>query len=276
MAGPQGNGAGERVAVRVGVRRRFPGVRSISALMLREMATTYGRSPGGYIWALLDPIAAVALLSIVFSIAFAKPPIGNNFALFYATGYLPYMLYFDVSQKLGVAVRFNKPLLAYPSVSYIDALASRFLLNVATHLMVFLIVMSGLAWFYDLTLILNHAAIANALLMASALALGVGTLNCYLLSAFPLWERLWAIINRPLFIMSGVLFLVDHVPEPFRFFLMLNPIAHVIAEMRVGFFVTYDATFVSPTYVYLWSAVTLFFGLLLLHRYHKDILNDGA
>jgi capsular polysaccharide transport system permease protein len=244
--------------------------------MLREMATTYGRSPGGYIWALLDPIAAVALLSIVFAIAFAQPPIGNNFALFYATGYLPYMLYFDVSQKLGVAIRFSKPLLAYPSVSYIDALVSRFVLNVMTHLMVFLLVMGGIIIILDLNIILNHAAIAHALFMASALALGIGTLNCYLLSAFPLWERLWAILNRPLFILSGVLFLLDNVPEPFRSILALNPVAHVIAEMRAGFFVTYDATFVSAAYVYLWSAVTLFFGLLLLHRYHKDIINDGT
>ncbi|MEL6475009.1 MAG: sugar ABC transporter permease, partial [Pseudomonadota bacterium] len=34
-------------------RRRFASLRSIIALMLREMATSYGRSPGGYLWAVL-------------------------------------------------------------------------------------------------------------------------------------------------------------------------------------------------------------------------------
>ena len=31
---------------------RFATLRTITALILREMATTYGRSPGGYVWAI--------------------------------------------------------------------------------------------------------------------------------------------------------------------------------------------------------------------------------
>ena len=30
--------------------------RTISALIMREMQTTYGRSPGGYLWAVLEPV----------------------------------------------------------------------------------------------------------------------------------------------------------------------------------------------------------------------------
>ena len=40
--------------------------RTVVALMLREIATTYGRSPGGYVWALADPILGIALLTLVF------------------------------------------------------------------------------------------------------------------------------------------------------------------------------------------------------------------
>jgi hypothetical protein len=47
--------------------------RTITALILREMATTYGRSPGGYLWAVLEPVAGVALLSLVFSLALRNP-----------------------------------------------------------------------------------------------------------------------------------------------------------------------------------------------------------
>ena len=36
--------------------RRFASFRAIGALILREMATSYGRSPGGYIWAILEPV----------------------------------------------------------------------------------------------------------------------------------------------------------------------------------------------------------------------------
>ena len=43
-------------------RPRFQMGRTVVALMLREMATTYGRSAGGYAWAILDPVLGVTLL----------------------------------------------------------------------------------------------------------------------------------------------------------------------------------------------------------------------
>ena len=50
--------------------RSFPTLRAISALILREMATAHGRIRGGYLWAVAEPVAAVTLLVLVFSVAF--------------------------------------------------------------------------------------------------------------------------------------------------------------------------------------------------------------
>ncbi|MEO0656736.1 MAG: sugar ABC transporter permease, partial [Pseudomonadota bacterium] len=74
-------------------RRRFASLRSIIALMLREMATSYGRSPGGYLWAVLEPAAGIAILTLIFSFAFIGPPIGTSFPMFYATGMVPFLAY---------------------------------------------------------------------------------------------------------------------------------------------------------------------------------------
>jgi len=161
-------------------------------------------------------------------------------------------------------------------VTYIDTILSRFLLNLLTHLVVFIIVMGGIILFYDLNIALNMPAIAQAFGMAAALALGIGSLNCYLSSTFPLWERIWSIVNRPLFLVSGVFFLVDNMTETYRNLLLLNPLAHMISQMRAGFYMTYDARLVSPTYVYAIAIGCLFFGLLLLNRYHRDILNEDG
>ena len=45
---------------------RFRMPRTIVALVLREMATTHGRSPGGYVWAVLEPVAALIVMTVVF------------------------------------------------------------------------------------------------------------------------------------------------------------------------------------------------------------------
>lgn len=254
---------------------RFRAVRAVGALILREMSTTYGRSPGGYFWAVAEPAAGIALLSFAFSLAIRAPTLGNNFALFYATGYLPFMLYFDVARRVSMSIAFSRPLLMYPPVTYIDALIARWLINTLTHLLVFCIVISGLWLFYDLQLILDHSAIARSLIMAAALALGVGVLNCFLFAMFPLWDRVWGILNRPMFLISAVVFTPDVVPEPFRGWLLLNPLVHVVGEMRRGFYPTYDAAYLSYVYVMAWAVISLALGLALLRLYRARIMSTA-
>jgi capsular polysaccharide transport system permease protein len=86
----------------------------------------------------------------------------------------------------------------------------------------------------------------------------------------------WNILNRPLFMVSGVFFLVDQMPQPMRGWLMLNPLTHALAEVRAGIYATYDAPFVQPVYPYAVGLVALFFGLLLLSRHHRFLATEGA
>ncbi len=99
--------------------------RAIGALILREISTTYGRSPGGYIWAVLEPAAGIALLTLVFSIGFRTPPLGASFALYYAAGILPLMMFTELSGKLAQTIQFSRALLVYPRVTFLDALIAR-------------------------------------------------------------------------------------------------------------------------------------------------------
>ena len=47
-----------------------------------------------------------------------------------------------------------------------------------------------------------------------------------------------------------------------------------IAEMRKAFYPTYDIPWVYPSYVFLMAAVTLALGLVGLHRWVLDALDD--
>lgn len=116
-----------------GLRFRF--LRSFSALILREMTTSYGRSPGGYVWAILEPVAGLVLLSVVFSFIVRTPALGTNFMYFFAGGLLPFALYNSVSTAVSTSIRFSKALLEYPAVNFVDALLARFVLNAMTQLL---------------------------------------------------------------------------------------------------------------------------------------------
>lgn len=254
-------------------RKRTGIVQTVIALMLREMSATYGRSALGYLWAILEPVAGIFLLTFIFSLGFRSPSLGTNFPLFFASGILPFLAYMDISGKMSVALRFSKQLLFYPGVTYTDALIARFILNALTSIMIGVVLFPLIIIFYDLNVIIDMEAIAWGYTLAFALGAGVGTLNCFLLSVFPIWERAWAVLNRPLFLVSGVIFLFDTVPLPYRDWMWWNPLIHPIGLVRKGIYSTYDANYVSSIFVMAVAGITLALGLLLLRRYHRDIVN---
>ncbi len=237
------------------------------------MVTTYGRSPGGYLWAVLEPVAAIALLAFAFSLAFRAPSLGISFPLFYATGYLPYMVFHDVSAKTAVAIRFSRPLLNFGAISWMDVLAARFLLNLFTHIVVGALVIGAMLVFLPTRAAPDVPAILLALVMVASLTLGVGVLNAFLFLAFPAWERIWMIVTRPLFIISGVFFLFEDVPSDIRQFLWFNPLFHVTGQMRAGFYPTYGADYVSPVFAIGLGVGLLVIGLLLISRHADGLIH---
>ncbi|MCA0998650.1 ABC transporter permease [Alloyangia pacifica] len=254
-------------------KRSFPGARAIAALILREMATSYGRSPGGYVWAILEPVGGIVMLSLAFSAVMRTPALGISFPMFYATGMLPFLLYVNLQGKISSALNFSKALLAYPTVTFVDAILARFILEVMTKLLVSYIIFGGVMLLYETRVTLDFPKILESFALAAFLGLGLGTLMCYVFTRFPLFQKAWGIVTKPLFLISCIFFLYQNMPEPYQSYLWYNPLVHIVGLMRAGFYPSYDASYVSQVYVLSISGISFVLGLLLLKRYHAEILS---
>lgn len=254
-------------------KRRFPTLRTILALVLREMSTRYGRTPGGYIWGIMEPLAAIMFLSLGFSLLIRTPSLGTSFLLFYATGMLPFSLYQTLSGSVASALNFSRPLLKYPTVTWVDAIIARFLLNSLTSILISALLLTGILAVTDSRSALDLPVMVQAFGLAMLLGLGVGVVNCVLKGLYPMWGLVWGILSRPLFLASGVLFLHEDMPPLAQEILGYNPLIHITGLMRTGFYSTYNPTYISVTYVLAVSLTILTMGLLLLRRYHRVILN---
>ncbi len=252
--------------------RHFRMLRTVSALIMREMATTYGRSPGGYVWALLEPAGAVAMLTLMFSLAMRVPPMGDNFALFYATGYLPFVLFNDMGSKIAGVISFSRPLLTYPAVTYIDALLARYLLTMLTHIVVGIVIFGGIIILLPTDSAPDVLKILKAYAIIGFLGLSVGLMNCYLMTAFPAWGRIWWVLTRPLFLISGIFFTYDDLPAIAQDILWYNPLLHGVGFMRTGFYLTYKGDYLSLLYVCSVSAMLAILGLLLVRLNYRAFL----
>lgn len=259
--------------VRRGKRPSFPTIRNVLALMLREMSTRYGRTPGGYIWAVLEPFAAILFLSLGFSLLLRSPSLGTSFLLFYATGYLPLNLYFALSGPVSKSLQFSKPLLRFPAVSWIDAILARFVLNSLTGVLVAILLLTVILNIVETRTVLDLNPVVEAFALAMLLGLGIGTLNCTLIGLFPVWDVVWSVVTRPLFLASGVIYIYEDLPTFAQNILWYNPLIHVTGLARTGFYPTYSPTYIDHAYVIFFSLILCALGLLLTKRYHREILN---
>ena len=246
--------------------------RVVFALMLREMSTAYGRSPGGYLWAVAEPVLALAALSAVFSLALRNPPLGDSFALFYATGYLPFMLFNDVANKAATSLNYSRPLLQYPAVTFADVLLARGLLHLLTHVLIAYLMFFGLVLLAGADIRPDVLRMAQSYAIGAPLGLGVGTFNCYLMTAFPAWERVWQIITRPLFLVSGIFLPFGAMPDLAQDILWWNPLIHVVGFLRQGVYGHYEGAYLSALYPLLVALGLMALGLLLLWRNHARLI----
>lgn len=250
---------------------RFMTVRTVAALMLREMTTTYGRSPGGYLWAVLEPALGIGLLTFIFSLALAKPALGVSFPLFYATGLVPFLMYLAISNAVAQSVNSAQNLLAYPRVTFMDTIMARAILNFMTQLMVAALLFSSIIKLTQAPTTPDYPKIMAAMLALFVFSTALGVMNCYLMAQLPLWQRVWGILNRPMFFVSAIFFLPDSVPEDFGNLLWWNPIVHLICATREGFYTGYESDFASLSYVFVVSLIMLVIGTTLLRRFHRDL-----
>jgi capsular polysaccharide transport system permease protein len=110
--------------------------------------------------------------------------------------------------------------------------------------------------------------------MIAALAFGVGSINSYLMTAFPVWERLWVVITRPLALVSGLFFTFDDLPEAAQAILWFNPLLHSVGEIRAGFYAAYRSDYISPLFVFSLSLLLAVIGLMLLNRHNRKLMNE--
>ncbi|WP_292019629.1 ABC transporter permease [Maritimibacter sp. UBA3975] len=256
-------------------RRSFPTLRTVGALVLREMSARYGQSPGGYLWAFLSPLLMIAALTIAFSFLQKTPRLGTSFIMYYASGHLVFAIFGQVGGPVTQSLKFSRSLLRFPTVIWLDTVLARFALNALTATAVYFILLYAIAAGSGHGLRFDLPPVLLAVALAVALAFGFGVLTCYLFMELPIAGRLWGFAARPLFIVSGVLFLYEDFPPRVQDVLWWNPLMHITSIAKAGIFQKYDPNWTAPLYVLTVALVLAVAGLFLLRQHHDRLLNGG-
>lgn len=235
----------------------------IGALILRDTHVRFGRTRLGYLWVLIEPIAHAVGLSLVHYALGRRSPLGGSMALFFMTGLLPFFLWSKVSSRLVSAFTSDRPLLNVPVVTHLDILVARALLEGATWLIVSTILVALLVaigfgpWPSDL------GSLCGAIGALFLLAVGVGMINATMSALLQSWHNVFGIVTRPLYLASGIFYLVDQVPATAQRFLVWNPLVHGIEWVRTSFYPGYAAATLDKSYLVQFAITAFVLGLAL-------------
>ena len=236
--------------------------RVIYALVIRETRTRFGDSKLGYGWALLEPIAHILMLSLVFAVMMrGRPPIGDEFFIFYYTGIIPYHVFVHTSSSMTYAIASNGSLLQLPLVGTFDVLMARGLLELLTDTLVAVILLAGFGALGLGAMPHEFAGVSVSLLVVWLLGCGCGFLNAVINAFAKSWDKIWAQLTRLLYFCSGIFYVPGMMPEWIRDILTWNPVLHAVDWFRSSFFREYEPHWLDHSYLVMAAVATLLAGL---------------
>lgn len=238
------------------------------ALFLREALTRLTAGRAQWFWLLLEPVFHAAYLILIFTAIRIHSVGGIETTLWITVALLSFFLFRRTAIQTMHGISANRALFSYRQVKPVDTVLVRSALELFTSLFVFAIILTGLSLFGFAVLPVEPLAVFAAITGLWVLGTGIGLIASVAAELLPELGRLITLAMTPLYFASGIMFAPASVPQPYRDWLLLNPIVHGLEAVRLGFAPHYHAAPEhSLTYLFCWGLITLVFGLSLHRRY---------
>jgi ABC-type polysaccharide/polyol phosphate export permease len=205
----------------------------IWALALKELRVRYKRSALGFMWALLNPLMMMVILTVVFSHIMRLPV--QSYAIFLLSALLPWTFF---SQALSYAVESivgNGELLkkvkvakaVFPLAAVISNVLN-FLMSLVPLVLILAVLRFPLHWTW-------------IFLPVPMLALFLFTLGCGFLCAtlnvfYRDMSHIVQIVLQAWFYLSPVMYSLEFLPQRFRGLFRLNPMLYLLNEFRMAIY----------------------------------------
>jgi capsular polysaccharide transport system permease protein len=241
----------------------------IAALILRELHTRYGRDNIGYLWMLLEPgllATSVAALHFGQRQHTDMSPIG--FAL---CGYCTFIIFRSIITRAEATLESNKPLLFHRTVTILDMVLARVLLEAISTIATLIILWAGACALGLAEPPARLLTLMGAVLFLVWFSAGVGMTICagaYMSKAFAKFVHPVMYIIMPI---SGAFFLLIWIPQPYRDYLAWSPLMQIFEMLHTGQFEAVESPYYDLGYITAWCLGSTLVGLLSLRIVRRHV-----
>lgn len=247
----------------------------VYALFIREIRAQIEGRWLGLLWTLFEPIAHLAILLLLFTFVRHLISPGIDPSLFLVTGLVPFFMFRNLALRGADAARQSAGLFSYRQVKPFDTLVARCLVEVAQHSVTYAILLATLAWLgID---VLPELPLELIGMSAALIALGFGLALTLMVACHerPRLRSVVGVVFAPLYLLSGVIFPMQGLPQEWVDWLLLNPMLHLIELSRHYFAAHYRLLDgVSLAYPAAWALVLCALGMSMYRVNRQRLLTS--
>ncbi len=238
------------------------------ALFLREAVTRISIGRAAWVWLLVEPIVQVILLMLLFTVVRMRVVGGMDTAVWVMVGLLAFFMFRRTAMQVMNAVHPSQALFTYRQVKPVDTTLVRGVLEGFLTLLISLVLVTSSA-------LLGLEVIPDDMLLVLVsffglwlIGVGFGLIFSVISELVPEVGKVVGFTMMPLYLLSGVIFPINAIPQSFRDVVLLNPLIHAVEFARLGFSSQYSVvTGLDLRYVFFIALVFVFFGLALHVRF---------
>ena len=242
----------------------------LEEIVKKNFSSKYKDSALGVFWTILSPLLMMALFTIIFSTIFG----GNidNYAVYFLTGWCLFQFFNSSISSSMNALKGNKSILQRtPAPKYIFVLGgilSEFLNYLIMLILLVIIMFITHATFHFPIMFFSIIPIISLFIMIVGLGLMLSIACVYYTDI----RHLWSVIALMLMYASAIFYPIDIIPEPFKGYMLLNPLYWVIDHFRCFIYQGIIPNGISLLNSLLLSLIILICGIIIFKKYEDKVV----
>ncbi len=210
--------------------------RVISALMIRELVTRYGRENIGFLWIMVEPLLFAVLVGLLWRYMKGPEEHGISIVAFVASGYIPLTLFRNAVGRSAQVFSVNGSLLYHRQVKVVDFIVVRFLIEVIGATMAFLLIGTVLISFNEFPVPADIGAFLAGWFLYCLFAFSLCLILAPLSEMSAVLEKLLPVTTYIIIPFSGTFNMVSWLTPEAQKIVLYSPFVHGMELMRHGIF----------------------------------------
>lgn len=246
--------------------------RVISALMMRELITRFGRENIGFLWMMAEPLLFAVLVGLMWTFMKGPEEHGISVVAFVASGYIPLVMFRSTVNRAVRALSANSSLLYHRQVTILDLILVRFLVELIGGMMAYAAVGTILILLGFFPVPANIGSLLLGWILYAYFTFSLALILAPLSEVSEALEKFMPVTTYLMVPFSGTFNLESWLAPHVREILLYSPPVTAMELQRYGIWGDKITPYYDIPYTIAVSSVLMLIGLILCRRIRRVLV----